>query len=155
MAAATNKKTVDTTAIARRCQREPSAVSRTSALAFAANALVTRFFRSAYAASKHRSQITFIKRGTPPDFLKADTLKTMTAPSPANDGYALGWGVNKHNNWWHMGSLPGETAVAVRTGDGYCWAALINTRNRTKKKFNLAADHLLWEIRFALEKANR
>ena len=45
-------------------------------------------------------------------------------------GYAKGWGVNEAGTWWHEGSLPGSTAIVVRTSSGFCWAAVANTRDR-------------------------
>src|SRR5260370_13619996 len=63
----------------------------------------------------------------PPNILKPQTIQTMTTASAANPGYAKGWSVNKSGNWWHGGSLPRTTTVAVRTHSGFCWAAFTNT----------------------------
>jgi hypothetical protein len=52
---------------------------------------------------------------TPPNILKPQTIETMTTASAANAGYAKGWEVNKANNWWHNGFLPGTSTIAVRT----------------------------------------
>jgi len=62
--------------------------------------------------------------------LSRDTLKIMTTPSQASPGYARGLLVNKFNNWWHTGSLPGTVTIAVRTHTEFCWAAFTNTRSK-------------------------
>lgn len=82
---------------------------------------------------------------TKPDLLKPETIKMMTTASPANAGYAKGWCVNKSNNWWHMGSLPGTTTVMVRAHHQFCWAALINTR-KPGSSIDADLDKLTWEM---------
>ena len=67
----------------------------------------------------------------------------MSTPPSVNPGYAKGWAVNKSNNWWHGGSLPGTNSIMVRTNSGYCWALIVNTRSK-KDGFNL--DKLVWDI---------
>jgi hypothetical protein len=62
------------------------------------------------------------------DILKPGSILEMTTASSANASYAKGWAVNRVPNWWHTGSLPGTTAIIVRTFSGFCWAALANTR---------------------------
>ena len=79
----------------------------------------------------------------PPDILRAETLKTMTTASAVNPGYACGWAVNRVPNWWHGGSLPGTTAIMVRTARGLCWAALANMR---AEGIDLALDRMMWRI---------
>jgi D-alanyl-D-alanine carboxypeptidase len=64
---------------------------------------------------------------TKSDFLKKESIQTMTTPSSANKYYAKGWFVNSNNNWWHAGSLPGTTSILVRTSGGVSWAFLVNT----------------------------
>src|SRR4030088_2134723 len=64
----------------------------------------------------------------PASILKGETIATMTTPSAANAGYAKGFAINRANNWWHNGSLPGTVTIAVRTRSGFCWAAFVNTR---------------------------
>lgn len=80
-----------------------------------------------------------------PDLLQAETIRTMTTASKADSGYAKGWCVNKYNNWWHMGSLPGTTTVMVRTSGQFCWAALTNTR-KNNSTLNDDLDHLMWNM---------
>ncbi len=79
----------------------------------------------------------------PPDILKKESIATMTERSGVNSGYACGWSVNQAGNWWHNGSLPGLSSLLVRTVDGYCWAAIANTR---KKEIGPAMDKLMWKI---------
>ena len=79
----------------------------------------------------------------PPDILRADTIKTMTTPTAANEHYACGWLVNKVPNWWHNGSLPGTSSIMVRTARGLCWAALTNIRG---KGIELALDEMMSKI---------
>lgn len=87
---------------------------------------------------------------TPPDLLRPETLKAMTTPTAANAGYASGWAVNKVPNWWHGGSLPGTSTLAVRTASGLCWAVFANTRRRNRedpaKDTSPALDRLMWRM---------
>jgi N-acyl-D-amino-acid deacylase len=47
--------------------------------------------------------------------------------------YGLGWRVREldggERNYWHTGGLPGSSALLVVRHDGYCWAALFNSRD--------------------------
>lgn len=79
------------------------------------------------------------------DILRPETLRTMTTASAVEPGYAKGWCVNKYNNWWHMGSLPGTTTVMVRTSGHFCWAALTNTRKRASA-IGGDLDRLMWDM---------
>jgi CubicO group peptidase (beta-lactamase class C family) len=81
----------------------------------------------------------------PPNILRPQTIETMTTASAANAGYAKGWEVNKANNWWHNGSLPGTTTIAVRTHSGFCWAAFTNTR-RWNSAMDGDLDRLNWSM---------
>jgi CubicO group peptidase (beta-lactamase class C family) len=81
---------------------------------------------------------------TPPNILKPQTIEIMTTASAANAGYAKGWEVNKANNWWHNGSLPGTSTIAVRTHSGFCWAAFTNTRANSAMDSDL--DRLNWSM---------
>ncbi len=69
----------------------------------------------------------------------------MTQGSKANEGYAKGWSVNKSNNWWHGGSLPGTRTIMVRAMHGYCWAVLINNRSSKPNHYS-ELDRLTWNI---------
>ena len=86
----------------------------------------------------------------PPDLLTPESLRTMTTGSTANPGYACGWAINRQPNWWHGGSLPGTTTLAVRTATGMCWSVLTNTRFRDpadpKKNTDNALDRLMWKL---------
>jgi CubicO group peptidase (beta-lactamase class C family) len=87
-----------------------------------------------------------------PALLKPETIKTMTTPAPAYPAgdarYARGWMVrnNGTGNRWHIGSLPGTTAIMVRTPTGMCWAALCNTRTEPSDQINNALDQMMWNI---------
>lgn len=85
-----------------------------------------------------------------PDLLQPDTLRAMTTPTAAGPTYARGWSVNARPNWWHGGSLPGTSTLAVRTASGLCWAALANTRRRDREKpgsdTGAVLDRLLWQL---------
>jgi CubicO group peptidase (beta-lactamase class C family) len=81
----------------------------------------------------------------PRNILNPQTIQTMTTPSPANAGYAKGWTVNKADNWWRTGSLPGTSSVEVRTHTGFCWATFINTR-RLNSALNGDLDKLNWSM---------
>jgi len=80
----------------------------------------------------------------PPNILKPLTIQTMTTASAANARYAKGWEVNKANNWWHNGLLPGTSTIAVRTHSGFCWAAFTNTRANSAMDSDL--DLLNWNM---------
>jgi CubicO group peptidase (beta-lactamase class C family) len=81
----------------------------------------------------------------PANILKPQTIQTMTTGSAANAGYAKGWAVNKAPNWWHNGSLPGTSSIAVRTHSGFCWAAFTNTR-RNNSALDGDLDGLIWAM---------
>jgi CubicO group peptidase (beta-lactamase class C family) len=88
--------------------------------------------------------------GTIPSFLKPETLRTMTTPSPAfqessPSKYARGWMVDG-GNWWHNGSLPGSTTIMVRAATGLCWAALANTRTEPHDQIDNALNGMMWNI---------
>jgi N-acyl-D-amino-acid deacylase len=60
--------------------------------------------------------------------------------------YSGGWLVRQTpggTNWWHDGSLPGTTSLAVRTYDGLVWVALFNARVPTAA-FGDQLDQALW-----------
>lgn len=82
---------------------------------------------------------------SPPNVLRPQTIQTMTTPSAANAGYAKGWMVNKANNWWHNGTLPGISTIAVRTHGGFCWAAFTNTRSKSAS-YGGDLDKLIWSM---------
>ncbi len=82
---------------------------------------------------------------TPPNILKPQSIRTMTTASAANPEYAKGWSVNKFDNWWHNGSLPGTSAIAVRTHSGLCWAAFGNSR-RLNAPLDRDLDTLIWDM---------
>lgn len=77
--------------------------------------------------------------------LRPATMTEMLRPTAANPHYASGWGVNEFHNRWHLGSLPGTSAVLVRTGRGLCWAALANSRESSGKTSE-ELDALLWTL---------
>lgn len=79
------------------------------------------------------------------DILQEQSIREMTTPTTANQGYAKGWAVNPVQNWWHAGSLPGTTSVMVRTSKGFCWAALANTRERHADTGG-ALDRCMWDM---------
>lgn len=82
---------------------------------------------------------------TPPNILQPPTIRAMTTASAANAGYAKGWAVNRADNWWHNGSLPGTSTIAVRTHSGFCWAAFTNTR-RSNSHLDGDLDKLVWNM---------
>lgn len=79
----------------------------------------------------------------PKDLLRPETLKTLLTPTAAGPTYASGFAINKVPNWWHLGSLPGTNAIAVRTASGLCWAGITSSRGRDT---DLALDKLMWNI---------
>jgi CubicO group peptidase (beta-lactamase class C family) len=81
----------------------------------------------------------------PRNILEPQSIRTMTTASAANPGYAKGWAVNKFDNWWHVGSLPGTSTIAVRTHSGLCWAAFGNSR-RSDSPLDRDLDNLIWDM---------
>ena len=74
-----------------------------------------------------------------PDILSAPTIANMTSTGPtacpgSGCKYAFGWWVlptQGDATWYHGGTLPGTTAMLVRSDDNYSWVALFNTRSLT------------------------
>jgi N-acyl-D-amino-acid deacylase len=71
---------------------------------------------------------------TRPDFLKPETMQTMTERPPlwatSTAYYALGWSVQRSGGaaaWWHTGGLPGSAAYLVRLAGEINLVALFNT----------------------------
>jgi CubicO group peptidase (beta-lactamase class C family) len=81
----------------------------------------------------------------PRNILDAASIRSMTSASAANPGYAKGWSVNKFDNWWHTGSLPGTSTIVVRTHGGLCWAAFGNSR-RLNSPLDRDLDDLIWDM---------
>jgi CubicO group peptidase (beta-lactamase class C family) len=79
------------------------------------------------------------------DMLRPRSIAEMTTGTAANAGYACGWAVNPVPNWWHSGSLPGTTSIMVRTASGFCWAALLNTRE-SHGDTGGALDTMMWQM---------
>ncbi len=91
----------------------------------------------------------------PPDILSSASLSTMSTPTNARriDGsaanYGKGWSLFQNttqNNWFHTGSLPGSLSLLVRSSNGFCWAALMNTRQAGDTMLNELDQNTLWPI---------
>ena len=84
----------------------------------------------------------------PVSIIKPATIAAMTTSSPLNANYARGWRVNRSNNWWHTGSLPGTCTIMVRVHTGFCWAAVANSRDTVAAKSLMPhdLDRLLWTM---------
>src|SRR5688572_32155044 len=75
-------------------------------------------------------------RATRPDILSAALVGEMTGSGPVVCAsgacyYGAGWFVRPTQgdaNWWHGGSLPGATAMLVRTYNNVAWIGLFNGR---------------------------
>ena len=84
------------------------------------------------------------------DILSAGLVAEMTTngPTVCASGacyYAGGWLVRPAQgdaNWWHGGSLPGTTAILVRSYHNFSWVALFNARAATN--FDSELDAALW-----------
>lgn len=83
---------------------------------------------------------------SPPDILSSRSITSMSTPVAASRGYAKGWQVNKAQNWWHTGSLPGTATLLVRTSGGFCWAAFTNTRCTAKSGMDSELDTMMWDM---------
>jgi N-acyl-D-amino-acid deacylase len=75
-------------------------------------------------------------RATRPDILSAALIAEMTGSGATvcSNGacyYGAGWFVRPTQgdaNWWHGGSMPGATAMLVRTYSNVVWIGLFNGR---------------------------
>jgi N-acyl-D-amino-acid deacylase len=79
----------------------------------------------------------------------AELISRPAPPMPQNaeSWYGLGWSIRRVGNdanWWHTGSLPGTTTILVRAANGYCWAALFNSRPEGKNTLAGDLDSGLW-----------
>jgi N-acyl-D-amino-acid deacylase len=98
--------------------------------------------------------VTALDGTRPPGLLKPETLGWIEAPpSPKIEPdrpsmYGLGWALHpaeKGMNWSHTGSLPGTSALVVRTHDRIVWAAMFNSRPAQSDEFLLELDRTLWK----------
>ncbi|HEX8394504.1 MAG TPA: serine hydrolase domain-containing protein [Longimicrobium sp.] len=91
-------------------------------------------------------------RASRPDILSTELVAQMTSngfPLCANGAcqYAGGWMVRPAQadaNWWHGGSLPGTTALLVRSYHNFSWVALFNARSGTGN-LDAELDATLWD----------
>jgi hypothetical protein len=73
----------------------------------------------------------------------------MTTPVPAStEGdarWARGWMISQDGSgsWWISGSLPGSTALMIRSPDGSCAAALCSTRSQPHQEMDNALQGML------------
>jgi CubicO group peptidase (beta-lactamase class C family) len=99
--------------------------------------------------ARPRDLVNFLMRvsgfATPPNILERQSIRAMTTASAANSNYAKGWSVNSLGNWWHSGSLPGTSTIAVRTHSGFCWAAFGNSRS-LNTPLDRDLDNLIWDM---------
>lgn len=92
---------------------------------------------------------------TRPDLLRAVTINQMLVrPAPPlwvgwDWFYGTGWFVrplnNDDTNYWHTGSMPGTTALLVRTYHGLTWAALFNARPSNPLTLDTDLDNTMWQ----------
>jgi D-alanyl-D-alanine carboxypeptidase len=101
-----------------------------------------------------RFAVHFDKFPNPPDILTPASMTTMTTPTTAkkrngdNPAYAKGWYVFNspaEHNWFHTGSLPGSSSLLVVSSNGFCWAALANTR-RVGLTMDYDLDRMMWDF---------
>jgi N-acyl-D-amino-acid deacylase len=62
--------------------------------------------------------------------------------------YGAGWFVNLakgDGNWWHGGSMPGATAMLVRTYNNVVWIGLFNGRTVSPINSESELDATLWK----------
>ncbi|MES2521278.1 MAG: serine hydrolase domain-containing protein [Gemmatimonadota bacterium] len=89
---------------------------------------------------------------TRPDILSAALVAEMTANGAAvcvNGAchYGAGWFVRPTQgdaNWWHGGSMPGATAMLVRTHNNVAWIGLFNGRTVVPVNSESRLDQVLW-----------
>jgi len=97
--------------------------------------------------------------GEPPELLSEASMAAMLERPDlstwvgADAWYGLGWLVRPSGDGetiWHGGSLPGTTALVVRTGDSTGWVALFNARD-AQLGFREAIDGGMWEATGTVE----
>lgn len=81
----------------------------------------------------------------PANILRARSIEVMTTAPSYSPDYAKGFCINKSGNWWHNGSLPGTSTIAVRTHGGFCWAAFSNV-SRPNTNMDGELDELNWNM---------
>jgi hypothetical protein len=69
----------------------------------------------------------------------------MTTPSAQNEYYALGWSVNRNDNWWHIGGMSGTASEMARYSTGFNWAVLVNFTPNSAPDFKKDMDSLFWK----------
>jgi len=86
-----------------------------------------------------------------PAVLSADSVRQMLAwpripeLDPARGFYGLGIHVSASRRaWWHGGTQPGFSALAVRAEEGYGWVVTFNMRPRDRGAFTRDFDRALW-----------
>ena len=93
-------------------------------------------------------------RATRPDILGAALVAEMTSSGAAfgcGSGtchYGAGWFVRLTQgdaNWWHGGSMPGGTAMLVRTYNNVVWIGLFNGRTVSPINSESELDATLWK----------
>src|SRR6202008_3252148 len=86
-----------------------------------------------------------------PALLSSDALRQMLAPpripdTPSTSSY-YGLGINvlvSRLNWWHSGSQPGISTLALRAEQGYGWVVAFNMRPRQRDTFRRDYDRAMW-----------
>lgn len=81
----------------------------------------------------------------PANILRPRAIEVMTTAPSYSPDYAKGFCINKSGNWWHNGSLPGTSTIAVRTHGGFCWAAFTNV-SRPNTNMDDELDQLNWNM---------
>jgi CubicO group peptidase (beta-lactamase class C family) len=77
------------------------------------------------------------------DLLTSASLQAITTTSGGSN-YASGWFVNG-DNWTNVGNLPGSSGEMVRTGGGFCWTILCNSRS-TDPNYLVDLDNVVWSV---------
>jgi CubicO group peptidase (beta-lactamase class C family) len=81
---------------------------------------------------------------TKADLITSSSIQTITTPSSTSTNYASGWFINS-DNWTNLGNLPGSSAEMVRTGNGFCWTILCNSRS-TESQYLSDLDNIIWSV---------
>src|SRR5829696_2610095 len=87
----------------------------------------------------------FDGRGEVMDLLPPERLREMTTGDSTFPDYALGWSVNRLDNWFHQGGMPGTASMIARTSSGFNWVITTNTRPASSD-FTRALDQLMWKV---------
>ncbi len=70
-------------------------------------------------------------------------IRTMVKAPAVSPNYACGLAVDRQDNWYHNGSLPGTRTELRRSSNGICYAVLLNTRRDDDTSFTKGLNRIM------------